>query len=87
VLPNDDKTPSVRCKSSGVAAIALDIALELRKPILGIRAWRNAVHWASMPEAAPTLDHHTRSDENDVWAKPQAWQHLQMLAEAKTAPV
>jgi len=83
VLPHDKELPPGRCESSGVSTVTLDVALELREPVGGVRPRRDAVDRAAMPEAAEALHGYPLPRKQDVRPEANARHERHMFAKAQ----
>ena len=66
MLPYADDGPAGGAKGGVVGAVAADVPLELRFPVLGVRTWMRGMFGTSMPEAAIYEDGDASGPEDKV---------------------
>lgn len=87
VLPHADDRPAERGESCVRLPVALDVAIELRRPVVGVGLRRSAVDRAAVPEAAIDEDCDTGTREDDVRPGAQGAVNPEIDSEAKATPV
>lgn len=87
MLPNHDERPSGSRERAFVAAVALDVALQFRQPVIEIRLGQYGVVGTQMPEAPAALDRNSSAREHDVGSVAEAGDDGRVFAKSETATV
>jgi len=66
VCPDSENRPVGRLKRSGHTAIAFDVLIQLRLPVLGVGLWFRAVDRASVPEATIDVNGQASAAEDEI---------------------
>jgi len=66
VLPRPQDAPAGVCKRFVHGAVAGNVALELRTPVVGVGLRLSSVLWASVPEATVDEYGESRASKHDV---------------------
>jgi len=85
VLPETQNTPSQFYERTIGLPITLDVACQLRPPVVGVGLRPSSMHGTAVPEAAVDEDRHSLPGEDDVCTGPQRRSQSEVDTVAPTA--